>query len=379
LPELTEAAIRMQVASGEISLLSLDTCIFDRYRHGLNLGLLARLSQFAGTEVQVTLSDIVVREVRQHMSADAEDARSKVVSSVRRFGKYWGVSSEDGEAAIAPLIRDRTAGQVVEVCLDAFQRDAAAIVVGTAPRVRIQDLVERYFEVRVPFENKKDKRHEFPDAMALLALENYAEEQDKRMLLVSTDGGWKRFAQESPHLVCVSDLSTALSFFQALPLVVSARLAERLRAGDLPELDEEIERALSSFAEGMELYIEASSSYFFEEDLPETEILDVRYEDDPLFVPVEQDDDVYVLELTVWADARVTCSFSFSMKDWIDKDYVSVGSNTVMTEIEMPFSLTVTIEGDPDGEFQVTDVEIIQWESHVDFGEVEPDWGEPEY
>ena len=96
-------------------------------------------------------------------------------------------------------------------------------------------------------------------------------------------------------------------------------------------------------------------------------------------MPVQQDDDGYVLEVRVSTSARVTCRFSFFIKDPIDKDYVSVGSTTAVRDVEMPFSLTITIQGDPDGDFEVVEAEVIQSERTVDFGEVEPDFGDPDY
>jgi hypothetical protein len=43
-------------------------------------------------------------------------------------------------------------------------------------------------------------------------------------------------------------------------------------------------------------------------------------------------------------------------------------------------SLAITICGDPSAEFEVVEVEVIDYDSSVDFGQVDPDYDdEPDY
>ncbi|MCR4470036.1 hypothetical protein [Burkholderia sp. SCN-KJ] len=45
------------------------------------------------------------------------------------------------------------------------------------------------------------RSHEFPDAVALLALEHWAAEHDTAVLVVSTDSDWQRFCSAHPRLL----------------------------------------------------------------------------------------------------------------------------------------------------------------------------------
>ena len=62
-----------------------------------------------------------------------------------------------------------------------------------------------------PFEEPDKKKHEFPDAIALLSLEEWAEVNKTRILAVSCDRGWAAFAAESEWIVVDSDLASALA------------------------------------------------------------------------------------------------------------------------------------------------------------------------
>ncbi len=244
--------------------------------------------------------------------------------------------------------------------------------------MEVGDLVEGYFELKPPFGNKPDKKHEFPDAIAVKSLERYAEEKDTQMLVVSGDGGWREFCAASARLVCVPDLGTAMSYLQRLPLVIAARLSERFDAGELPQLEKAIEAELDSYIESMDLYVEASAGYFYEHDLPEKSFKGISYFDEPKFIVVDhnEEDKVYVLETSPLASVEVSCDFTFFITDSIDKDEVPIGSVVATRTEDMSFVLTVTIAGDPQGEFEVEETEVVQSESTIDFDYIEPDYGD---
>ncbi|MCZ7018809.1 PIN domain-containing protein, partial [Salmonella enterica] len=68
-------------------------------------------------------------------------------------------------------------------------------------------LFELYFGNRPPFHKSNDKKYEFPDAVALLSLEAYAE--NSGILVVSSDKDWITFcnSSESKKLYCIPDLT----------------------------------------------------------------------------------------------------------------------------------------------------------------------------
>lgn len=75
---------------------------------------------------------------------------------------------------------------------------------------RVLDLYARHGP---PFSVKANKKHEFPDAFALIALEDFAKAtQQMKIVVASEDIGCLDFCKDSKHLIGVSSASKALSF-----------------------------------------------------------------------------------------------------------------------------------------------------------------------
>jgi hypothetical protein len=72
--------------------------------------------------------------------------------------------------------------------------------------ISIEEVFEKYFAGTPPFANDK-KKHEFPDAFSLAAIERWCETSSGKMYVVSTDSDWQQ--------VCA--LNPSLKYAQSLP------------------------------------------------------------------------------------------------------------------------------------------------------------------
>lgn len=368
------------IHDGQVTLLTIDTNVFERYNNGLEYGLLKRLSQFRDSEIELVLSDIVHRELQRHMIHEAEEAEARLTSVIKKVGGSWNIGKQERDKLQVGLFGGNSAVKVTQQRLNAFQKETGLKIVEAQGKVEIRDLVDDYFELRPPFGNKPDKKHEFPDAIAVRTLNHYATEKNTLMLVVSNDGGWRAFGADSGNLVCVPDLGTAMSLLQRLPFLVAAQLSEKFEAGELPQLEKAIKVELDNYIDSMDLHVQASAAYFYEHDLPEKKFLGITHFEEPIFKVVDhsEEDGVYVLEISLSASVEISCTFNFFVTDWIDKDEVPIGSVIADQTEEMPFVLTVTIVGDPFAKFEVEETEVVQSESSVDFDYIEPDYGDPE-
>lgn len=96
---------------------------------------------------------------------------------------------------------------------------------------------------------------------------------------------------------------------------------------------------------------------------------------------VRIEDEIVVLQISANVTCEVTASFDFSVFDSIDRDYVGMGSNTYTTEETYSTDILISLTGDFTQGFdglEVTEVEVLETIGTVDFGEVEPDWGDYE-
>jgi hypothetical protein len=78
---------------------------------------------------------------------------------------------------------------------------------------RVLDLYARH---EAPFNVKANKKHEFPDAFALIALEDYAiATKNTKIVVASEDIGCLDFCKDSKHLIGVSSASKALGYLSS--------------------------------------------------------------------------------------------------------------------------------------------------------------------
>lgn len=376
MPELTAVEIDDAISRGQITLLSIDTSIFSQYQNGLEHGLLQRLSQFEASDVDLVLSDVVVREVYRHMVEAAVSGDKGLKDAVKLSGAARNLDKAAREAIVSGVALGETPEQCVTRRWTDFQARTGYKLVVTADLVSAGDLFSAYFEVKPPFENKETKKFEFPDAMALQGLEAFAEHAGKLMLVVSADDGWLDFCKQSAWLIHERELGAAMSLFQKVPSVVCAALSNQVAEGKVDHLHSAIENELISFVDGMEIYPEASAAFSYEPEVEEKEYQSFEFRDGPAFklIDHEEADEVYVFETVVDVDISVSCSFSFQVRD--EGEYISIGGAYATTEATQRMSLVLTIYGDPKAEIDVVEVEVLDHDKWVDFGYVEPDYGD---
>ena len=65
--------------------------------------------------------------------------------------------------------------------------------------ISIEEVFEKYFAGIPPFANDK-KKHEFPDAFSLAAIERWCKTSSGKMYVVSSDSDWQQVCAISPSL-----------------------------------------------------------------------------------------------------------------------------------------------------------------------------------
>jgi hypothetical protein len=112
----------------------------------------------------------------------------------------------------------------------------------------VDGLLKAYFEPAAPFEASGDKKSEFPDAIALMSLEEWARSSGRTILAASADKGWKAFADRSDDIFIQGDLGGALQIVQDdtdTAATAVNRLLRGMTDGELYELMASISDSLS--------------------------------------------------------------------------------------------------------------------------------------
>ncbi len=377
--KMTAEEISEAIAGGRIRALSLDTSTIDRKSRRLESGLLLQLGQFRNAESTLLLSDIVEQESIAHLTKDATDARAELVKGLKSVCGSWMVPEARTTAIQQEIFGAIEPAEIALRRWQAFSERCGLQIASASEFCAAGDLKQRYFEVKPPFEDRADKKKEFPDAMALLSLEGWARKNGTVILTVTSDKGWVAFCDESEYLVAIEDLGGALAnFHRHDPGHLLPNLARAMAdGGDDFGIRKAIIEAVSEAADVITFEVEADSGLGFEEDEVEVEIKDVKIRlDDPAhdIEAVDRDEDYLVIRFIVDVKADVVGHFSFTKWDSVDREDIPFGSGSAGAEEEFPIEVLVTLAGNTHSGIEIDRVEVLPYKGYAHLGEIEPDW-----
>lgn len=367
----------------DFGAITIDNATYKGEGYRFYEGLLAQMRQFKESPVKVLQTDIVHNEAINHIGQEISKTRSSIEQALRSANKQLKIKSEAIENARALLSVDGSEAEIAEARLEKYYDFIGAEKIDSGRYADLSRLMEMYFATEAPFETGKDKKNEFPDAIALLALEGWAEENEINIIAVSQDKGWKNYSEGSDRITLVSSLAEALEKFQPHNKVVS--IISHIREDSLLDGEnhvlEEIEQAIINSVDGCDILVEASSYMHFEwEDVSASYISHELDKDQNGLVKVRVvsiNDEEIVLKVGATVEVEVEASFDFSVRDSIDKDYVGMGGNVCTTTESYHTDILLSLTGDFSQDFDeidVADIEVLETIGCADFGEVEPDW-----
>lgn len=372
--------IHAQIIAGEITALTLDTSIFERAGLAMESGLLAQLGQFREGDIRLVIASVVANEVRRHLAENAEKAAGALQNALRETGRHQALPAEvQRQLADAVDAASAETGSRARQRFDDWVARVGATVLDEAEFASIAEVMRRYEIAEPPFGATANKKHEFPDAVALSTLEGWANSAGTRILTVTQDNDWKRYGAQSASLVVVDDLADALAGLQrrAAATDVADRLAASLGDDDRLGLGEALLSALQH-NDSIRFTVEADSQFSFDEEGVDANFEEVELGDPAdarsSFETVSFSDDVAVIKVAVTATAAIDVHFSFDKWDSIDREYLSMGSTTLSRMAEIEIEALVTVAVDDLGEMTIEEVEILPTTHNLYFPEIEPDW-----
>jgi hypothetical protein len=314
MPIMIENEIKAKIADGTIFGISADTAVFDKYGCNLDSPILNKLDQFKLGPVQVLFSEIVVNEIHAHITRDARESQRALNKAISNQRRRW---KTEFDIAALPCELALTADplQASEAQFADYLAAVGGEIVKASGAVDVSaELLRRYFAIEPPFEDKPEKKYEFPDGFALLSLELAAKERGKMLLCVSPDKGWQNFATQSQHLVCVPDLELALSYFNEAGRTVADRTMAMWKSGSAPELAAEVERAFE-YLEDADFEADGTSSFEYDGELVSAVMQYVKTDTASAPIVIAADDDTVTFTTNVKAVVAFDADFSFYVRD----------------------------------------------------------------
>lgn len=189
----------------------IDTNIYEGANFSFYNKQFSKLKELTEEEsVELLYNEIVYQEIYQHIEENLTKAVSeynKVIEGNRAFAPFrmdekWGekISQIKPDAMVSEL-RKRWDDYIDDTC-------ATKISIS---EVDVDEIVDKYFNKRFPFENKKPT--EFKDAICVDSIMQYYDSiTDDKIYVVAADKGFRKSFKERDEFVTFSDLNGFLNF-----------------------------------------------------------------------------------------------------------------------------------------------------------------------
>ncbi|MDO6414093.1 PIN domain-containing protein [Sphingomonas sp. BIUV-7] len=367
--------------------ITIDTNIAIRGDLDLEAGLLGQLSQFKDGQIDLVLSEIVVREMHKHLVLQVKKTRDQLLSVTAKVDEVrllTGQAAADFRNAAAELDQPITvAGRRLRAFLEAT--GAGNIPVSLAP---MDAVVKAYFGSTPPFETAGAKKSEFPDAIALVSIEAWAKDHGKKVLAVSQDGGWQAFADKSEWIDVEADLAKALEILQEHTDAAGHSMAALLAAvesGEIPALAARIEAGIERAVGDWQFQAEGDGVFSLEVD--SVELVYQSYEFEKLgdhfdITIVRLGSDSVAARIGVSITATAMADFSLYAWDSVDKEHMGMGSQSAERDVTFDGAILLNLAGSISGaqdDLEVDEVELVDGVRSVDFGEIHWDRDDEDY
>ncbi|MEN2432179.1 PIN domain-containing protein [Comamonas sp. F1-6] len=360
----------------------IDTSIYIANGLKLEKGLLGKLSQLKKSDVDFLIPDVVYGELKTHLEQKIKSSHSALEKAINDAGDhlYFEVGATEAIKSLIPNKNDIEA--LAEKRLKAFVEATGAEIFECGQYVSVTSLLQKYFANHAPFSETGKKKSEFPDAIVLMAIDSWASQEGFKVIAVTKDDDWKNYCEASDNLICLDDLSEVLAILnrKSAPEEFIERLETELNSGKAQSFLDGIGLQLKTALDGFTPDQEADSFLQWEPDGAEAWFKGFSLVSNELKV-IESEEDYLVIEAIASITVEAEGDFSLSVHDSIDGDDVPMGGVTANTTETFISPILITIYGDLYGktsDLEVAEVEIVSPITTINFGTLEPDFGDYE-
>ena len=370
----------------EVTFFSIDTNLIQAAGYNFTQGALHQLPKQLPESIGLQLPEIVVSEIVKHRMDSVLQAHSQLRRAADELQRLTSVDSSMVRSSIDQLNVIEVATQRFTEQVHDYAAQCRGAVLPTAGADAVARLFSDYFAQRPPFGLSQKKKSEFPDAMCLWLLEQYAKENRTIGIIASDDKGWKQYAEDSERLYCAGSIDELATLFAATnehAKAIKEKIATAVADAGSPLGSALIQKVNQHVAnsewDGSEIY--TGSSYRVEPEFYNADVAEQNIDGEINIWSVKGEPTTWVVELTVSLTVNVHISVEFFAWDSIDKEELSLGSQDFTTQenVDVDVYLTCsevhleTLPSDWD-----TEIEIADGNYSLKGFEVELDYGNPE-
>lgn len=371
----------------DVTFFSIDTNLIQAAGYNFAQGALHQLPNQLPESIGLRLPEIVVSEIVKHRMDSVHKAHKALKSAVDELHRLTTIDVSEVHVCVDKLNAIEAANQRFTKQVHDYAARCRGAVLPTAGADAVGTLFADYFAQRPPFGLSEKKKSEFPDAMCLWQLEQYAKGNDTIGIIASDDKGWKQYATESERLYCADSIDELAALFAATNAYaesVKEKIATAVEDAGSPlgtALSEALKRHIA-YAEWDSSEVYTGSSCRVESEVYDASVCERSIDGEIRVWSVKGEPTTWLVELTVRVKANVDVSVQFFAWDSIDKEELSLGAQQFTTEEEVDVEVFLTctdvhLETEPrDWD---TDIEIADGSYSLKGFEVEFDHGPPDH
>lgn len=371
MPVIDTTTLQQLVANEKIRWISLDTNIFIACGKDIKNSPVNDIKKISD-KVGFVLTWITKKEViKQYIEKNIDNA-NKLKNSYKSIKRLL----DDNTCAKLDSILTLDLNFYVSSVFNSFCQNTSCQIYYPENGIDIKEIFELYFNSTPPFEGSKNKKCEFPDAAMLICLEQFAEEYDTSILLITCDKGCIEYARRSMNVfVLEGPLSNGkdlfLSTFNALFYNKYNLFIEKFKEYVL--LDSSFYSGVNSAVAGLltdfsNFEINLTSAYYCDVDISDVDFSDVDVKDIKFYITkIEGNEVLLVSELNV--PITVCVSYETYIKDSVDGDFIVADNSTldidktVLVEIECVALIDAT---ETDVNFELSDINVNITKKYID-------------
>lgn len=372
MPEMTREQLIEALAKKRIGAVSIDTSVFDSKQKNFRQADFRSIVQFRRRNFAFVIVDVIAREMMKHLALEAEDSQKKLRSALRSHNLRWHREQAPGEQDALLLDADPS-----KYAIDEFQKyleyvDGRILAISEL-QAGLEELFRRYFAIELPFGKGESRKHEFPDAAALLRIEAFAKETNTMVLCIAQDKSWTDFAKSSEHLVTVYPLNVALGLLNEAytDQDLANNIVDLWQSGTQTKFEQDVYEAIDERFSYVDFLIDAESGVNFESEAIAADLLDVQT--DTLSEPVvlAADDETVTFSLSIDVKGRFNAGFYFYVYDNIDKEYIGIGSEYVEKIETVNINITITADRAASDSIKCREISVSEETFNINFGYVD--------
>jgi len=370
-----------QLWQGDVSFFSLDTDLIQAAGYNFEGGALKQLPKQLPDTMSLQLSEVVAQEIVSHRMTGVTKAVDGFKSSSNDLKRLASISMDDIDQCFEKLTVGANAWAYFYQQIKDYTSTCQGQILPIDGHLLAQRIFDLYFDTSPPFDTRKDKKAEFPDATSLLLLENFAKDKKTMGLIASGDEGWSKFADTSDYLYCVRSIDELAALFSATDAyakAIESKVIESVQS-DESSLRDSLRDALVEHVSDSSW--SATDVVSHTVSRVEAEVYDTKFKDYKIesaeVWSISPDKKTWVIELNIIAAVELSISAEFFAWDSIDREEVSLGADVFPSESTIEIQVYFTcggVEEDSQPEDWDIEIEIAKGDYECDPMDVEPDF-----